>query len=286
MSKSLTRTAKKWSVPVRISRNTYWRRRKPPRAFDIALLRPVSFLKGERFETAEDTVLESTRSELLLKNAGAPRHLWEYLTECRAGDYVCEQTFCPSCARKFRRWFIGEILQIAHAKPKPGHIVTVLLAQATNIRELDPESFRHSLRKRLDRAGLGETVVIGGFEVVWRAGDKTWVLHVNLLILDAQNAAIARFEDSFSSSAFARPTQTLLANDLPEQISYLLKFTTYHRPYRQTGPRRSPAKPLNAKEHVALVNWMWDHSFGDMVFLYRVRRRGTRLVTAAPRARG
>ena len=267
------------------SATTYWRRHKPPRAYDIALLRPSTLPRGGRFETVEDAANESIRSEIVLTGGGAPRHLREYLAECRAGDYVCEQTFCPICARQFRRWLIGEVLQICYAKQKPAHVVTVLLAQATNIRELDPEPFRHFLRKRLDRAGLGYAVVVGGFEMVWRARDRAWVLHANLLMFDAKEAAITRFEDSFRSSDLARPTQTVPLKDLPERVSYLLKFTTYHRPYRQTGKRRSKATPLNAKQHVALVDWMWRHPFSEMLFLYHVRRRGERLTLAAPQER-
>jgi hypothetical protein len=249
------------------------------------MLRPPSMPSGTRFETVEDMVNESIRSESVLRNAAAPGHLVEYLAECRAGDYVCEQTFCPSCARRFRRWFISEILQIIQAKSEPAHIVTVLLAQATDIRVLDPKPYRHSLRKRLDRAGLGDAAVVVGFEMVWRARDKVWVLHANLLIIGARESAIARFEDSFRASDLARPTQSVLLKEIPEQISYLLKFTTYHRPYRQTGKKRSPAKPLNAKEHVALVNWMFQYRFADMFFLYRVRRRGDRLAFTPPKGR-
>jgi hypothetical protein len=197
----------------------------------------------------------------------------------------CEQTFCPSCARQFRRWLVGEVLGSTNARLEPGHIITVLLARAAAIHELDPEPFRHLLRKRLDRTGLRDAVVIGGFEIVWRSSDKQWVLHANLLILGPRGPAIARFEDSFSSSDLARPTQTVLLKDLPEQVSYLLKFTTYHRPFRQTGSRRSPAKPLNAKQHIALVSWMWRQPFADMLFLYRVRRQGDRLILASRRAR-
>jgi hypothetical protein len=258
---------------------SYWRRRQPAKAHDIALLRPPSLPAGKRFETVEDAAAESTRSENLLRRGRARRHLIEYLAECRGGDYVCEQTFCPSCARQFRRWLIGEVLRVVDGRP--AHVITMLLARSSNIRDLDAEPFRHSLRKRLDRAGLGGAVVIGGFEIVWRAADKDWVLHVNLLVLDASRSAIARFEDSFGSSDFARPTHAVALTNPPEQISYLLKFSTYHRPLRQAGPRRSPAKPLNTNEHVALVGWMWDHSFRDMLFLHRVRRHGDRIKTAS-----
>src|SRR4051794_7511185 len=122
---------------------SYWRRRKPSGAHDIAVLFPPSMPRGKRFETRKDALNESIRSETVLKDAGAPRHLWEYLAECRAGYYVCEQTFCPSCARQFRRWFIGEVLRIANTNTAPAYIITVLLARAADINELDPETFRH-----------------------------------------------------------------------------------------------------------------------------------------------
>lgn len=48
---------------------TYWRRRKVPRGYDIVVLRPRSKPSGERFETVEDAVNESIRSETVLKNA-------------------------------------------------------------------------------------------------------------------------------------------------------------------------------------------------------------------------
>jgi len=263
---------------------SYWRRHKPSKAHDITVLRPPTLPVRKRFETAEDAAAESARSEVVLKAGGAPRYLIEYLAECRAGDYVCEKTFCPSCARRFRRWFIGEVLRVSDGQA--AQIITVLLARSPNINDLDPAPFRHSLRKRLDRAGLAEAVVIGGFEIVWRAADKNWVLHVNLLILGASRSAIARFEGSFGSSYFARPTKKAPLNDPPVQLSYLLKFSTYHRPLQQIGPRRSPAKPLNAKEHVALVRWMDQRSFSDMLFLYGVRRRGDRLILPPPRGQG
>jgi hypothetical protein len=264
---------------------TYWRRRKPSREYDIARLRPASLPRGERFETTKDAGAESLRSETVLKDAGAPQSLWQYLAECGTEGYVCERTYCPNCARTFRRWLIGEILQIVEAESAPAHVITVLLARAADIRDLNPKPFRHSLRKRLDRAGLGNTIVIGGFEMVWRARQKDWVLHANLLILEARHAAIARFEDSFDSSDLARPTQKVALKDLAKQVSYLLKFTTYHRPHRQSGKRKPEARPLNAKEHLALVKWMSRYEFADMLFLCRVRRHGSRLTMAAPAAR-
>ena len=166
----------------------------------------------------------------------------------------------------------------SNSAPCNAQIVTALLAGSSNIEDLNPAEHRHLLRKRLDRAGLSNVPCIGGFEIIYRDRAKQWVLHVNLLILGGTTIALERFEAAFSSSELFRPCQIDPLKDLAKQISYLLKFTTYHRPLRQTGAKKSPARPLNAREHVALVNWMARYSFSDMMFLYGVRRKGDRLV--------
>jgi hypothetical protein len=257
----------------------FWRRRIPPRNCDIALLRPPSLDKSQRFETEADARAESLRSEKALKRTGRAGLPQQYLCECRADHYHCEKSYCPLCARQFRRWFIAEVLRFVEQSPCNAQIVTALLAGSSNIEDLNPAEHRHLLRKRLDRAGLSNVPCIGGFEIVYRDRAKQWVLHVNLLILGGTKRALDKFEASFSSSELFRPGQIDPLRDRAKQISYLLKFTTYHRPLRQTGAKKSPARPLNVREHVKLVDWMARYSFSDMMFLYGVRRKGDRLVT-------
>ena len=253
----------------------FWRRGQPPKIYDIAVLRPSNLEKGERFETIADAAAESLRSEQVLKRARRTSLPQQYLCECRAGYYHCEKLYCPVCGRAFRRWVIGETLNIVVGQCfGPNRVTTILLAKSKDIRDLDPSSFRALIRKRLNQAGLKAVPVIGGFEMAYRAQDKSWVLHINLLTLGATKLALSRLEDSFGSSQFLRPTQTVSLNDLPEQLSYLLKFATYQRPLRQTGPKRSPAKPLNTREHVALINWMSGYQFTNMLFLCGIRRQG------------
>jgi hypothetical protein len=163
-------------------------------------------------------------------------------------------------------------------------VMTLLLARSGNIQELDSVSYRRVIRRRLSQAGLHDVPVIGGFEMVYRSQDKSWVLHINLLFLGGTTSALSKFEDLFATNEFVRPTQTVLLKDPPEQLSYLLKFTSYHRPFRQTNAKRSPAKPLNAREHVALVNWMSKFEFTDMMFLQRIRRHGDHLRFTVKRA--
>jgi hypothetical protein len=257
-------------------RTPFWRRTTPLPKSDILKLRPSTSKKGNRFETKRDAQIESERSELLLKQAGGPgRAFAKMLANCREGGQNCDQPFCPLCARVFRRWYVGELLRIAGtASRKPITVFTVLLkkAQHDRIDELDLEKHRDSLRKRLLRAGLHDAITIGGYENLYRARAKEWVLHINLVIIGGTKAAIDKFQVSFSDADIERPVMKMAANDLPKQLSYVLKFTTYHRPYRQRGAVKSPARPLNVAEHLALVRWMAERNFRDFVFLFNARR--------------
>jgi hypothetical protein len=262
----------------------FWRPLKPRKNHDITLLRPETLAKSERFETVADACAESLRSERVLQRTNRAPLAQQYLRECRTGYYRCERTYCPLCARDFRLWFIGETLRLVDLPPGGGRVITVLLAKSRNIHDLDPTKYRQLIRKRLNRGGLRSATVIGGFEIVYRAQDKSWVLHINLLFLCDTKLALSKFEDSFASSEFVRPTQMVPVNESAKQLSYLLKFTTYHRPLRQTGSRRSPPKPLNTREHVTLVQWMSKFGFTDMMFLYGVRRKRHRLLPAERKA--
>jgi hypothetical protein len=233
---------------------------------------PRQLERGNRFETINDVYQESERSEHLLGSGSAT----EYLAECRTGHYHCEKPFCPICGREFRRWFIGELLRVTQKDLRPVHIVTVLLeaADRSNIDHLDPASFRHMLRKRLDRTGLAEAVVIGGFEIVYRAREKKWILHINLVVIGGNRKAREKFKASFDSSDIYRAVVIApLVNPL-KQLSYILKFSTHHRPYRQRGSTKGRATPLNRPEHRALVSWMSRRAFKDFLFLFNARRDG------------
>jgi hypothetical protein len=254
----------------------FWRRRNPPANYDIAILRSKTLAKGERFETAQDAGRESVRSERLLKSAQHGSNvLAETLGDCRKDrDCWCERPFCPICARTFRRWLIGQLLKITGG-PKPVHIYTILLQQADSesIDVLDLALYRHSLRKRLQRAGL-DVPAVGGFEMVYKANRKVWVLHINLVVVGGVKQAHRRFKRAFNGSNFDRPVVSARLNDPTKQLSYVLKFGTYHRPFEQQGPARSVARPLNGRQHAALVKWMSRFEFKDFLLLINARRRG------------
>jgi hypothetical protein len=260
----------------------FYRRREPLPQYDIRKLRPPSLPRGERFETVEDVRHYSFQSEEKLEQLSS-HHLAEFLYECRVHDRRCDQPYCPICAREFRIWFIGELLRIIDQLGTTDvHILTVLLRQVPRDRidELNMEDYDARLRKRLERSGLGEAVVIGGYENVHRAETRSFVLHVNLVVIGGSLQALENFGSTFARSEIERPVVRLELNDRAEQLSYVLKFTTYHRPFAQRGPDKGPALPLNPREHGALVAWMARWRFQDFTFLFNARRKGEFIATS------
>jgi hypothetical protein len=256
-------------------KHPFWRRNDPPAKFDIAKLRPKTLPRGKRFETLNDARRESIRSEELL-DAYRNNDLSVYLNDCREGCYHCEKPYCPQCARSFRLWLIAEFLRLNSSFREPVTIFTILLesAQLHKLLPLEIERYRHSLRKRLDRTGLRGVPVIGGFEMIYRARSKEWMLHINLVIFGGSAKAITKFKRGFSGAGIDRPVQRAALIHPAKQLSYILKFTTYHRPYEQQGRNKSEALPLNPTQHFALVNWMSQYAFPDFLFLFNARRRG------------
>jgi hypothetical protein len=151
--------------------------------------------------------------------------------------------------------------------------ITVLLEKARpgQIDTLDFKKHSALLRKKLVRSGLDKCVVIGGFEMVYKGRDPGWVLHINLVVFDFDETSLEKFLGSFAKSPFGRPTMATDLLDHKEQLSYALKFTTYHRPYKQRGAKKGRAVPLNADLHLELVKWMSERSFKDFIFLFNAR---------------
>jgi hypothetical protein len=259
----------------------FWKRHKPAIKHDIAKLRPATLPRGQRFETLADTIAESQRSEGMLRPAGPnSAALADSLQECREGDYRCERPTRPICAREFRRWLVSELLRLTEGRHVK--ILTVLLAAAgqADTHAFNLSRFGHMLRKRLATAGLADIPVIGGYEIVYRAKDKQWVLHINLVVIGGKAGAINKFKDSFSASELDRPVMIQPLVDPVKQLSYVLKFSTFHRPNSRKGAIRQPAVPLNRREHCQLVGWMAQQQFQDFLLLFNARRRGSTIVPA------
>jgi hypothetical protein len=124
--------------------------------------------------------------------------------------------------------------------------------------------------------------VIGGIEIVYKARKRVWLLHANLIMIGGKKAARKKFTQGFKGGDIERPITRARLKKPPKQLSYILKFGTYHRPYEQQGSTKSEAKPLNPKEHAALVKWMSQFEFKDFLLLINARRQGGTTIVLSP----
>jgi hypothetical protein len=126
-------------------------------------------------------------------------------------------------------------------------------------------------RKRLDRAGFKGAILAGGIEVAWQAQWQRWLLHAHVLAIGVEPNAWTQLEAALEKSGTADPVKWDPLCDPDEQLSYLIKFITYHQPGRRPVP-------LPRDRLVELAAWWSRHRFEDCLFAYGARRRGGRIV--------
>jgi hypothetical protein len=137
--------------------------------------------------------------------------------------------------------------------------------------DADVRRTHEMFRKRLDRAGFKGAIVVGNIEVAWRAQWQRWLLHAHLLAIGVAAHAWRRLESALEKSGTADPVRVVPLCDPDEQLSYCIKFVTYHQP----GRRRVPLPPNRVVE---LAAWWSRYRFEDYLFAYGARRRGGQLV--------
>jgi hypothetical protein len=258
-------------------RKPYWYEVKVKRAHDIARLRPPSLKKGQRFETEQDAAEYSSMIRAALHNAtGRLENLATTLSECANGYYVCAQPICPICARQYRRWLISELLRTAERQSTGARILNVYLKSYTvgQLKNADIAASHDLLWKRLQRSGCDRSTLIGGTELSYNARRSVWILHVHLLAIGVSDHAVGKLRKKFKGRVDQPVVSQALASP-PQQLSYLQKFGTYHRPGMQRSQRRAKSYPLPPDRLRELTEWMTEHQFEDFLFLYGARRRGT-----------
>ena len=88
-------------------------------------------------------------------------------------------------------------------------------------------------RKRLDRAGFKDAIVAGGIEVAWQENHQRWLLHAHVLAIGVAAHAWQQLEAALEKSGTADPVRVVPLRDPDEQLSYCVKFVTYHQPGRR-----------------------------------------------------
>jgi hypothetical protein len=197
------------------------------------------------------------------------------LRDCDGQHHRCGLPICAVCARDYRPRPIAQLHALAHAKAYPGlrEIATIYLDlfRPGSLRQADLPHIREMFRRRLDRAGFKGAIVVGGIEVAWQAHHQRWLLHAHVLALGVAEHAWEQLEAALKRSGTADPVKVVPLRHPDEQLSYCVKFVTYHQPGRRLVP-------LPLDRLVELAAWQSRYRFEDFFFAYGARRRGCRLV--------
>jgi hypothetical protein len=266
------------------SRAEYWENVQIPARFDLVGLLPAHLPKSARFETESDVVERSVATEQRLRKVSQGfGDIAKFLADCRSGNYPCRQPVCPICARLFRRWFAANGMALARKINDP--VTLTLFCDAVpggQLHRVDIAKLHDRVRQRFRRAGLGSIVAVGGTEVAYRADQRDWLVHLHLVVGDVESSAKERLRAAWSKSDIRAPIWISPLVDPPQQIGYLVKFPTFHRPGMQSSPRRARAYPLPQPRFEELARWFDNYEFGDFIFLLGARRRGGRILRLNP----
>jgi hypothetical protein len=261
-----------------------------PREFDIARLRPDILPRGDRFETMADARARRDTELDRFKRIGVLSHVADRLFSCSAAS-PCGEVNCAICGRLFRRWFTGQALRHQRALELQLLTVALELVPSKKLTICDLLVVKRRAAQRLRRAAPSAEFVLGGIEAEYRQGDDAFLLHAHLLVSPLPRDELNALRSAFANIDVARPIKVQKLKDAARQISYLIKFTTFHRPGSQKGSRRPRAIPLPDPALKQLTLWRARYAFLDFVFMMHLRRKNGDLVqiddkkTKCPRTR-
>jgi hypothetical protein len=279
-----------WSAPLRIPQNKPAREIAQallalpiPRRFDITRLRPDHLPRGQRFETEADARARRDTELERFEGIAELADVADRLLFCSA-EAPCAEMYCAPCGRLFRRWLIGQLLRLQVGLDLNVMTIALELVPTNKLMDCDVLVVKRRTAQRIRRAAPSARFVVGGIEADYRQGDDTFLIHAHLLVSqlprDEQNA----LRSAFADIGVTRAVKVQALRDPAAQISYVLKFQTFHRPAPQSGPRRPRAVQLPDAALKQLTLWRARHGFMDFVLMMGLRRRGGDLVRIEQKA--
>ncbi len=202
-------------------------------AASAAVAPPLEWPGKETRSQAEK--LNDDRLEVLL-----PRlpHVGRALLKCDGTDHPCRLPICAVCARAYRAGPIAQLHAPANSYVGPHQVATIYLRLLGpgSLADADPSRVREMFRKRLDRAGFKNGILVGGIEVAWQEDWQRWIVHAHVHAIGVHEVTWKQLEAALKDSGTARPVVPKLLRDPDEQLSYCIKFVTYHQPGRRLVP--------------------------------------------------
>jgi hypothetical protein len=244
---------------------------------NIARRRPKDLRKSQRFETIHDVKERHEEAIGRFKRIDGLGFLAEQLETCTPEE-PCMSVSCPKCGRKYRRWIIGQALQISENLDLQWMTVALEVVPADRLFEVDLIKLKRKTVQRIRRSAPSVSFVLGGIEAEYLSADDAFFVHGHFIISRLPRDEEATFRAAFSNIDRSHPVRIDPLSDPAAQISYTFKFSAYHRPGKQTGPYRPRPVPLPDGPLMDLSIWRAHYTFLDSVFMMGLRRVGSKLV--------
>ena len=182
------------------------------------------------------------------------------LLKCDGAGHPCKLPVCAVCARAYRLGPIAQLHALANAYAGPHEVATIYLGlfPPDSLKDADVRRTHEMFRKRLDRAGFKGAIVAGGIEVAWQEHWQRWLLHAQVLAIGVDPNAWDQLEAALKQSGTADPVRPVALRNPDKQLSYCIKFVTYHQPGRRLVP-------LPPDRLVELADWWSRHRFEDFL---------------------
>ena len=244
-----------------------------PRQFDIARLRPDNLPRGHRFETMADArARRDTELDRFERIVGLS-HVADRLFSCSA-ESPCAEVSCAICGRLFRRWLISQALRHQDHLDLVVLTIALELVASKKLRTLDLRVLKRRASQRIRRTAPSARFVLGGIEADYQQNDDSFLVHAHLLVSRLPQDELTALRSAFADIDVTRAVKVQPMREPAAQVSYMLKFTTLHRPGSQNGSRRPTAIPLPDQALKRLMLWRARHEFLDFVMMIGLRRRG------------
>lgn len=250
------------------------------------------------FETQKEARQRRKKDIKVLRGGdNSAKNLARRLAKCRKGKRCCRSS-CRVCNRRFRRWFVGaagSAIEASRFSGKPLLAVSLVSDRLQfppgQLEQCWFTAANDTLRRQLDRSGLGNIFAIGGIDISFNHDHEErypahWRIHhfqvVGGCTADQLRAALERYYPV--TPDVPKPLHIQRVDDPIRALSYAYKAHFMRREnYRgRNGRYQTREYPLKNPQLRELLLCLDRHNPTNRLFLWNVGRNRCELVIERP----